>query len=251
MNCDDVRGLAHAYADRELDAAHDAEVDRHLAHCETCPPYFESQRALQSTLRNNDLYFNARPELRRRVEGAIRTAQAPLSTRGPSRWIGLAAAAVIAAIVIFAIVAQRSNPSRLGEEIVSAHIRSLMANHLTDVPSSDQHTVKPWFNGKLDFSPPVVDLKTEGFPLIGGRLDYIGNRPVAALVYRRNGHIINVFVWPAASNLVTSDRLETQHGYNLIEWKGNQTSFTAVSDVNADELRRFSQLFRAGVSLSS
>jgi len=134
-----------------------------------------------------------------------------------------------------------TDADRLREEIVSAHVRSLMADHLTDVPSSDQHTVKPWFSGKLDFSPEVRDLAPEGFPLVGGRLDYVAGRAVAALVYQRRGHPINVFVWPEASAEADARPVPAEEaalrGYIVIRWRRGETSYAAVSDLNRAELR--------------
>jgi anti-sigma factor RsiW len=119
-----------------------------------------------------------------------------------------------------------------------------MADHLTDVPSSDQHTVKPWFNGKLDFSPTVKDLREHGFSLNGGRVDYIGNRPVAALVYQCRQHSINLFVWPSASAPAVNEKAEERQGYNLIRWSNGGMTYWAISDLNLVELQQFAQLIR-------
>jgi len=175
MNCSEVRSLVHAHLDGELDLVRQVEIDDHVRQCEACQAIYESQRALSSALKTDGLYFTAPASLQRKVRAAVR------STAEPSRWwsrafspqrlaLAGAAAIVIVAAIAGPIVSRRSHDDQIAQEVVSAHIRSLMASHLTDVLSSDQHTVKPWFAGRLDFSPPVVDLKDQGFPLVGGRL---------------------------------------------------------------------------------
>jgi len=138
-----------------------------------------------------------------------------------------------------------SRADAIADEVVNSHVRSLMANHLFDVQSTDLHTVKPWFLGKLDFSPPVVDLATSGFPLVGGRLDYVGGRPVAALVYQRQKHTINVFVSPAGGDPSTDNVVSTVRGFNLLHWIHNGMSFWAVSDLNSAELGEFATALQA------
>jgi anti-sigma factor RsiW len=171
---------------------------------------------------------------------------------GPSwNWLALAAAIVFAAIMAFNFVPQmrRSDGNQsLATQLIASHVRSLMASHLTDVTSTDQHTVKPWLDTKLDFAPPVVDLSSEGFPLIGGRLDYLDNRPAAVLVYQRRKHFINLFVWPADPNAKKETSAISRQGYHLLNWADSDFNYWAVSDVNADDLQILKQQFQAKTS---
>jgi anti-sigma factor RsiW len=243
MSCDTrVDGLLEAYVDGQLDLVRSLEMERHLSECEECSENVKSHRALQSALGDPSLYFEAPKHLEERVRAELRKAATPPKTARSFGWRWLAAAASLPSIAILAgamVLLSRtsSNADLLNQEIVSAHVRSMMANHLTDVPSSDQHTVKPWFNGRLDFSPTVTDLASDGFPLVGGRLEYLNGRSVAALVYERRHHSINVFVWPEQTGNGAGEA--SIHGYNVIRWTRSGTSYAAVSDLNLAELREF------------
>lgn len=244
MNCPQIQKLLHAHHDGELDAAHALQVDEHLADCPRCFSLTRNLSSLRNALTTDALRFSAHDSLRQSIRSAIaQEARAERDTTAPTRWSrswAWAAAVVLLAAAIFAfqLRAPRSD-DRLLAELTSSHIRSLMADHLTDVASTDQHTVKPWFDGKLDFAPPVKDLRSVGFPLLGGRLDYAGERAVAALAYGRQKHIINLFIWPAASPTVHAPHTTERNGYHLVQWCDGRMNLVAVSDLNQAELLEF------------
>lgn len=253
MTCRELRTLLHGYMDGELDLVRNVEIEEHLRTCGECSRIYQAQLALRSALQSDELYFRAPAGLERKVRMATQKPERMSWLPRPQvpDWIGaaLAAAAVVAlAFFVPPMISRSSETERIAQDVASAHIRSLMPGHLTDVPSSENHTVKPWFAGKLDFSPPVVDLSAEGFSLVGGRLDYAAGRPVAALVYRRGKHLINLFVWPSAAAHESSESGDARQGYNLLFWTRGQSNFCAISDVNRDELRRFASLVRARLS---
>ncbi len=243
MDCTEVRRLIDAYVDGELDLVRHTEIDSHLEQCAGCRARVEARRAVQSTVREAAPYFRAPQTLGLRVRQRV-------GVRPSSTWRAVVVPALAAGLILClgsAVVwLLRTRPAEndlLARDIVSSHIRSLMPGHLADVPSSDQHTVKPWFDGRADFSPPVPDLASQGFPLVGGRLDYVDGQTVAALVYRRRQHVINVFVWPSASPSGIEE-LRPRHGYNLFRWAAGGNAFWAISDLNSGELRQFVDLFR-------
>jgi anti-sigma factor (TIGR02949 family) len=235
MSCELVERDLDAYLDRELDAEASAAVREHVSTCVGCRRQL-AQRETVAKLVRGAPYYSAPDRLRSRV-----LAQSTRST-SVRRVLTWAAAAVLVLSVGSGIALWRPASSRgdaIAEEVVNSHVRSLMVNHLFDVQSTDLHTVKPWFLGKLDFSPPVVDLASSGFPLVGGRLDYVSGRPVAALVYQRQKHTINVFVSPPGSDPSSRDVVLTVRGFNLRHWIHNGMSFWAVSDLNSAELGQF------------
>lgn len=247
MNCKDVQPLLGGYMDGELDLVRNMEIEQHLQTCSVCSPIYQQHQALQGAMHAESLYFKAPAHLQKRIRSSLHQASNRKSTSSIVQWRPLAVAAALLVLVIisWSLIRMFSIPSQndiLAQGVVSSHIRSLMASHLVDVPSSDQHTVKPWFDGKLDFSPPVVDLAGQGFPLVGGRLDYLDNRAVAALVYRRNKHIINLFIWPSANNSNGAVNGMTLQGYHVLSWNQSGMTYWAVSDVAPNELQQFVHL---------
>ncbi|HEY5913223.1 MAG TPA: anti-sigma factor [Verrucomicrobiae bacterium] len=237
MNCTESRQLLHAQADNELDVANSLELERHLQACAVCAAEREAVQSLKKALRESPLRCNApeslRNELRRIVLG--RADRPPRSLfQSLLLWKSLAFGAAAFALLATLTRSGISGRDQFLEEAISGHVRSLMAEHLTDVTSTDQHTVKPWFNGKLDFAPTVKDFAAQGFPLVGGRLDYLNGRAVAALVYRRNKHLINVFVWPAANNAISG--VQHLRGYSVISREAEGLRYCLVSDLNQQEL---------------
>jgi anti-sigma factor RsiW len=227
------------------------QIEKHLSDCQTCRKELEAAQAAGRAVAQQAVYYPASSALRDRLRQAIRAElgemelppKVAFSTpwwKRPTVFSGLAAAVllIIGAMLLFL---PSHAPHDQIAELVGSHVRSLEADHLMDVASTDQHTVKPWFAGKIDFSPPVIDLSAEGFPLIGGRLDYLEQNKVAALVYRRNKHVINLFIWPGEG----SPDVDSIRGFNLIRFECKGMICWAVSDLNAGELQQFADLFKA------
>jgi anti-sigma factor RsiW len=248
VDCEDLHSLLHGYVDGELDLVHNLEVERHLKDCPACTEAVEGCRALSNALADADLTHRAPAALRERVRAAL-PKPAPARLRRPRSWLPLGFAASIALVAAGAWTAARfaSTPShedQTAQEVVSNHIRSLMAEHLFDVASSDQHTVKPWFNRKVDFAPEVKNFQEDGFPLLGGRLDYLDGKKTAALIYQRRQHYLNVFIQPAPDGEAEPPRALTRQGYHLFHWSRDGLRWWVVSDLNAEELRGFVDLLR-------
>jgi anti-sigma factor RsiW len=248
MTCEEAEILIHALADGELDAGHAREVEAHVASCPRCAAELAAIREMHAALARADLKFTAPLALRKRIEAALPTAASPPSRRSILKGFAMGSAvSALAATGLVAIVLRKDDQQRIEAEIVSAHLRSLQAGHLTDVLSTDQHTVKPWFNGKLDVSPPVIDLTAQGFTLIGGRLDYVDARAIGAVVYRRRQHVINLFVAQTANTEPRAARMDTIQGFNIRRWGERGLNFWAVSDLGADELDEFGEKFESAM----
>ncbi|HVN36492.1 MAG TPA: anti-sigma factor [Casimicrobiaceae bacterium] len=252
MECSAVRKVLTAAVDGELDLRESADVDGHLQSCAACRAQLEAGRSLRSAVGRGASYFRAPPELEARIRAALpATSAARASVPRPRFWqwpiaVGALATVFAIAATIGLYTTLPGVDERIADEIVSSHVRSLLANHAVDVASSDQHTVKPWFAGKIDFSPPVRDFAAEGFPLVGGRLDYIDHHTVAALVYKRAQHTINVFAVPMPEGTAdAAPRAGSTHGLHTVRWTRDGMTFWAVSDVGAEDLARLVALLRA------
>jgi anti-sigma factor RsiW len=241
-----------AYLDGELAADDARELETHLGQCSECTRFRDGRLALRAAVVAGVPTFQAPAALRERIReaarGAAPTARAPRRFTARNVWRPLALAASLAVVALgsWTLALQRAAGEALADDVLASHIRSLMPppGHLTDVPSSDQHTVKPWFNGRLDFSPPVYDFAGRGYPLVGGRLDYVGGRPVGALVYGRRQHLINVFIWPATRGPSGGPSMRTRQGYHELHWTTGDYTYWVVSDLGLAELQDFAQLLR-------
>jgi anti-sigma factor RsiW len=246
MSCS--RDLIEAYLDDELDAAQHSAFEQHLAACANCSDTYTRLRQQKANIKTAAPYYTPPPNLQRSVRDALRragTEKAKPVSEVPWRWLALAASLLLVVSVSWNVaqLRPRSSGADVAENVLSDHIRSMIGTRLVDVPSSDQHTVKPWFAGKLDFSPDVKDLEAQGFPLVGGRIEYLAGRRVAALVYHRRQHVITLFIWPDASSS-SVDAGISRNGYNLLHWTSGPMTYWAVSDVSASDLQNFRNLYR-------
>nr|WP_294545000.1 anti-sigma factor [uncultured Rhodopila sp.] len=258
-NCAEMRLLVQADVDGELSPREAAAVAAHLDHCESCAALQTQLIVASGRLRREVPYHKAPDALRTAVLSRIAAAAMPVprvANDNPVPWwqrlprfglgplVPFGAGAAVAACLALLLLAPPGGG--LPEAVVSDHIRALQPGHLMDVVSTDQHTVKPWFDGRLDFAPPVKDFKAEGFPLAGGRMDYLAERPVAALIYQRRQHLIDLYVWPEEGRPDRSPASGSRSGYNFIHWTEGGMSLWAVSDLAAGELEDFVRLWRAG-----
>ena len=244
--CADQELFLGGLVDGELDAANTALVEAHVARCANCREELERIEAVRGLVGSTGVRHAAPDELRRRIAAMPELATKAANENRLPRWLGPAAGgALAAAAAMFIITGPVQQQALMDEQIVSGHVRSLQPGHLIDVQTTNQHIVKPWFNGRVDLAPPVPDLADRGFPLIGGRLDSIDGKTVPVIVYKRRLHTVNVFVWPAEQ---ARSRDFVRDGFAVREWSRNGLRFAAISDIPAGELQQFEQLFiqRAG-----
>src|SRR5690242_13534228 len=253
MSCAVTQELLTGYVDGELSPRQAAEVSAHLTTCGACSQEYEGVLKTVQLLRAGLSPWRAPDVLRARIQSALREEPATrlslVRYRRQLPWRAVAAALAIAigsSALTWFTANRRATTPMLADEVVASHIRSLMPGHLTDVRSNDQHNVKPWFNGRLDFSPTVPRLDSLGFPLVGGRLDYVHRRPVAVVVYSRRQHLVNVYSWPSEASMEIPRSLTTQQGYNLLHWRHAGVEYCVVSDLNASELQQFAALLDRG-----
>ena len=269
MNCEEATKLMDGYLDSELDPITSQKIEQHLRECPKCDQAYKIHGSLIRVIGNATPYYKVPAELREQIQSSLRDAvgakdkggsgqpgqlsvprpqgeRRPVLSHVPWNWLALAAA-IMSGALITAVFLPRMRPPNadqfLATQLIASHVRSLMANHLMDVPSSDQHTVKPWLDAKLDFAAPVADLSSQGFPLIGGRLDYLNNHSVAALVYQKRKHFVNLFIWPTTPEDSTAQTMVEREGYHLVHWSDGDFTYWAVSDVNPSDLQNFKQLF--------
>lgn len=240
--CADQELLLNAYIDDELDAANTARLDAHIAGCNVCREELERLRTAHQLIAGESVRYAATDALRSRVARSLRSERAASPANGGrgSWWAPALGGAIAASLAMMLLLPLQQQQRRLDNELIASHVRSLQVQHLTDVQTSNEHLIRPWFNGKIDFAPPVPELAAQGFPLAGGRLDYVDGRTVAAIVYKRRLHSINLFVWAAADG---AERRVQKDGYSLSEWSARGLRYSAVSDIPPADLDQFRQAF--------
>jgi anti-sigma factor RsiW len=250
MLCDTCQAALEARLDGELSTDEAREIDRHLATCASCARQFATLGETRRLVSENAMRYTAPDVLKARIRGAVARAAAPpiaADTRKAFRWwreVAAGVAIAIASSAVTFVAARRTEATyAAADELLASHVRSLMPGHLTDVPSTEQHTVKPWFNGRVDLSPAVPNLDNAGFPLVGGRADYVRGRVVPVVVYARRQHKINVYAWPSSSEGGAPPNDLSRNGYHFVMWRSAGIEYWAVSDLNAAELHTFVALF--------
>jgi anti-sigma factor RsiW len=249
MKCDTANRLVPLMADRMLGALQRWRLTRHLTRCPACAGRLEELETMRTALRTQLTYHRASPALAARI-GAMLPADAPAVLHRHFRFpalgfAGSGLAGAVAGVVLTLLLSGGPATNAVMSAAIDAHVRSLMAQHLTDVQTSDQHTVKPWLSAHLDVSPPVQDLAAEGFPLVGGRMDYVDGHPAAVVVYRHARHVINLFAWAAPGKPDVAPASSAQQGFNVVSWRAGGIEFYAVSDVEAAQLAEFVKLVRS------
>jgi anti-sigma factor RsiW len=255
VNCEQTRNLIHGYVDGELDLVRSLELEQHLHDCAACSEAQEGLQSLRASLRAGAPYFTPPPSLKLRIQASLRKADRtkPRRRMAPGRILAIAASVAAAVLLTWGgvhFLSIRADEDRLAQLAVSSHVRSFMAPKPFDKESSDRHVLKPWLNDKLGFSPDVADssakpgLAENGFRLEGARIDYLDNRLVAALVYTRDKHLINVYVWPSLRDSETSLKTASDQGYHLYHWTAAGMNYWVVSDLNREDLQRFVRLIR-------
>jgi anti-sigma factor RsiW len=239
--CVDQELLLGGLIDGELDAANTALAEAHVARCEDCREQLDRLQATRDLLRGDGARHSAPEALASRIAGLTELQPKTANDNRLLRWLGPGAVGALAAALAMVTVLPSSTQTIVDQELVSSHVRSLQPGHLTDVQTTNQHIVKPWFNGRIDFSPPVPELADRGFPLAGGRLDSIDGKTVAAVVYHRRLHTLNVFVWRDGQ---THERSFQKDGFTVVQWNQAGLRFAAISDIPSTELRQFEQLYR-------
>ena len=249
MRHDRIQRLLPAYVDRQLGPLRRFLVGRHIARCPACLGQLEAMQALRTAVRTNLTVYRAPPGLASRIGSALpREAPPPVTRRRPMPFgfAGSALAGALAGVALTLVVTRLTPaPDPLVADVVADHVRSLMGDHLMDVPTSDQHTVKPWLSARLDLSPVVKDYAADGYPLVGGRLDYVQGHRAAAIVYRRDKHVINLFAFVSGERSDSPPRQETMDGFNVVRWRMDGLTYVAVSDVEVSQLLGFVRLVQA------
>jgi anti-sigma factor RsiW len=249
MNHDRAKHLLAAYGDHEVGPVRRFFMSRHVARCPSCLAELEAMQALRTALKTNLPVHRAPPALAMRIGSALPREAAP-PVRRPAPRLGFAGAAMAGGVagvaLTLAVTGITPQPDPLASDVVADHVRSMMADHLTDVATSDRHTVKPWLSARLDMSPEVKDFAADGFPLVGGRLDYVEGHRAAAIVYRRDKHVINLFAFVSDDRSEAPPKQESRNGFNVVRWRMGGMTYIAVSDVEAGQLLAFVRLVENG-----